>query len=338
MRIASDQLAKRLDRELGNFYLLFGDETLLVEEAANLLRARKVFVVDTGFDWSALLAERDALSLFADKRLLELRIPGGKPGKEGGQALQDYVARLPEATLTVVSLPAVDRATQASKWFQTLEGSGVTVEARSVGREQLPRWLRERLAVQQQDADPETLEFLAAKVEGNLLAAHQEVQKLGLLFGPGELSLDAVRGAVVDVARFDVFALGPAILSGDQVQFVRVLEGLRGEGIAPPLVLWALAEEARTVGRVLASIEQGSPLAQAMRDARVWGARQNLLPQAVRRIDQAMLRAALDHASLIDRQIKGLAKGDVWDELLQLGLGLMRRAADRTRAGNPSTH
>jgi len=166
------------------------------------------------------------------------------------------------------------------------------------------------------------------------------VQKLALLFGPGKLSLEDIKAAVVDVARYDVFALGPAVLSSDQVQFARILEGLRGEGVAAPLILWALAEEARAIGRVLASVERGSLMAQALRDARVWGARQNLMPQAVRRVDRAMVRTALDHASLIDRQIKGLDKGDVWDEFLQLGLGLMRRAGAQVRGiqGRISSH
>lgn len=349
MRITSDQLAHNLQRGLGAFYLIFGDEALLALEAADLLRARArqagfserhLFIVDTGFDWKALLAEGNSLSLFAEKRILELRIPSGKPGKEGAEALQRYCARLPEDTLSLLCLPALDRQTQASKWFQAVEAAGVAVEARAVSREQLPRWLLGRLAAQGQQADAATLDFLASRVEGNLLAAHQEIQKLGLLFDAGMLALDDVKQSVLDVARYDAFTLGPAILSGDRVQFVRVLEGLRGEGVAPPLILWALTEEARALGRVLSLLESGVQLEQALRDARVWGARRNLMPQAVRRVNGAIIKRALHHASDIDRLIKGLGSGDAWDELLQLGLGLMRPATPVTRGnqGRISTY
>jgi DNA polymerase-3 subunit delta len=349
VRVSPDQLDRHLERNLGNFYLIFGDEPLLAQEASDAIRTRaraagfaerKIFVVDTGFDWAALLAERDSFSLFAENRILDIRLPTGKPGKEGAEALQTYVSRLPDLALTLVTLPGMDRAGQASKWFQALDACGTTVEARPVTRDQLPRWLRSRLAAQKQDADTDVLEFLASRVEGNLLAAHQEIQKLGLLLEPGKLALADVKPAVLDVARYDVFALGPALLSADQVQFVRVLEGLRGEGVAPPLILWALAEEMRAIGRVLNLVEQGQPLAQAMRDARVWGPRQNLMPQAIRRVNRDMLRRGLDHASTIDRQIKGLLKGDVWDELLQLGLALIRRPGAKTRdnRGRISAH
>jgi DNA polymerase-3 subunit delta len=191
----------------------------------------------------------------------------------------------------------------------------------------LPQWLAARLALQEQQADQETLEFLVGCVEGNLLAAHQEVQKLALLFPPGKLDAAQVRDAVLDVARYDVFKLGETLLGADAVRFVRMLEGLRGEGAPPPLVLWAVAEEARALLHMKNGVAAGRALPQLMREARVWGARAELMPKAVRRFTSRELEDALLHAASVDRMIKGLARGDVWDELVQLGLRMAKPSA-----------
>jgi DNA polymerase-3 subunit delta len=188
----------------------------------------------------------------------------------------------------------------------------------------LPAWLAGRLQAQGQRADEETLEFIADKVEGNLLAAYQEVQKLALLFPPGGLSFEQVRGAVLDVARFDVFDLGAVVIAGDAPHLARVMDGLRGEGAAPPLVLWAVADEIRALGRVLRGLAAGRPLQQVLRDAHIRGPRLDLIQRHISRYTQPQIEAALMHAARIDRVIKGIAKGDVWDELLQLGLRFAR--------------
>jgi DNA polymerase-3 subunit delta len=266
-------------------------------------------------------------SLFASRRILEIRIPGGKPGTDGSQALQEYVAQLPPDTITLITLPDVDWRAQKGAWFGALDAAGVMVEAAPVKRDKLPAWLAGRLKAQAQTADAETLEFIADKVEGNLLAAYQEVQKLALLFPPGALSFDQIKSSVLDVARFDVFDLGGIVLAGDVLHLARVLDGLQGEGAAPPLILWSITEEIRAVGRVLAGLAGGRPLQQAMRDARIWGPRQQLIERNVGRFTPAQIETALVHAARIDRMIKGLARGDVWDELLQLGLRFSRRSA-----------
>jgi DNA polymerase-3 subunit delta len=332
MRFDSEQLAQRLKRELAPFYVVFGDELLLSLEAADRIRTaasasgfeeREVLIADAGFDWAELRHARQSLSLFASKRIVDLRIPGGKPGKTGADALVDYCENLPEDTLTLVSLPALDRQTLATRWFGALEKSGETVHAQAVSRDRLPAWISQRLARQEQSASAETVAFIAERVEGNLMAAHQEVQKLALLFAPGELPFEEVKNAVLDVARFDVFELGATILRGDRAHYLRMLDGLQGEGAAAPLVLWAISEEARAIARVRSLTDRGVPVAQAMREARVWGMRQKLLPQALRKLDQRQLLRALAHAAEIDRMVKGLAKGDVWDSLLDLGMSLM---------------
>ena len=334
MRVTTEQLQPHLARGLKTIYTVYGDETLLALEAADRIRAaaraaghseREVLIAESGFRWSDLTFAGNSQSLFAAKRLLEIRIPNGKPGPDGGAALQDYCKRLPEDTVTLVQLPGLDWRSQQSAWFETLEQTGVTVEARVVPRSALPQWLAGCLKAQQQETDADTLSFIADRVEGNLMAAYQEVQKLALLFPPGKLSFENVREAVLDVARYDVDGLRDAMLEGDALRIARTVEGLKGEGAAPPLVLWALAEELRALGRVTGAVAQGRAIAQAMREARVYGAaHQNLVQTAARKFSLGDVTEALRHAAAIDRMIKGLDKGDVWDELLQLTLRFSR--------------
>ncbi|HWQ39252.1 MAG TPA: DNA polymerase III subunit delta [Burkholderiales bacterium] len=337
MRIDSEQLPRQLKRGLAPLYVVYGEELLLALEAADRIRAaaaaagheeRKVLIAEAGFDWNEALAAGANLSLFASKRLLDLRIPSGKPGKEGAEALAQLARSLPEDTIVLIGLPELDRQALASAWFEALERAGVAVHAAAVARERLPQWIGQRLAAQDQHASEETLHFVAQRVEGNLMAAHQEVMKLALLFPPGELQFEDVKNAVLDVARFDVFELGPAILRGERAHFVRMLDGLRAEGVAPPLVLWAIAEEARVMARIKRLVARGAPLPHAMREARVWGPRQQWMPKALERLDQASLLEALAAAAEVDRIIKGLSEGDAWDALLRLGLALMPEAND----------
>ena len=335
MRISTEQLPPQLKRGLAPLYTVFGDEPLLALEATDRIRAqaraegyseREVLTAEQHFDWSQLRMSSQSQSLFASRRILELRIPSGKPGNDGSQALQDFCAQLPTETITLIYLPEIDWRGQKASWFEALAAAGIIVEAKQVARSALPAWLAGRFKAQEQHADAETLEFIADKVEGNLLAAYQEVQKLALLFAPGNLTFEQVKEAVLDVARYDVFDLGEIVMAGDAQHLARVLDGLQGEGAAPPLVLWAMTEEIRAVGKLLAGLAAGRPLQQAMRDARIWGpARQNLIQRHIKRCSQPQVEAALMHAAYIDRVIKGLTKGDVWDELLQLGLRFTRQ-------------
>ena len=343
MRISTEQLPQQLARGPAPLYTVFGDEPLLALEATDRIRAkaradgyseREVLTAEQHFDWSQLRMSGQSMSLFATRRILELRIPGGKPGVEGGKALQEFCSQPPADTVTLIQLPDIDWRGQKSSWFEALAASGVVVEAKLVKRDKLPAWLAGRLKMQEQRADEETLEFVADKVEGNLLAAYQEVQKLALLFPPGTLSFEQVKEAVLDVARYDVFDLGGVVIAGDARYLARVMEGLRGEGAAPPLVLWAVTEEIRAVDRVLRGLATGRPLQQAVRDARIRAPRQELMQRHVERYTRSQIEAALMHAARIDRMIKGLAGGEVWDELLQLGLRfaqVRRPSAAKTR-------
>ena len=343
MKISSEQLQSQLARELKPLYTVYGAETLLAIEASDLIRARaraegyterEVLTVESGFKWGHLALAAGTQSLFAARKLLELRIPTGKPGAEGGAAIQSYCDALPAETVTLIHLPDLDWRTLKTGWFDVLERAGVAVEARLVARKALPQWLAGRLKAQNQDADARTLEFIAERVEGNLMAAYQEVQKLALLHPPGTISFEDARDAVLDVARYDVFSIGEALLEGDVARLARMLDGLRGEGAAPPLVLWAMTEEIRAIGKTITGVAAGKPLAMLWRDARVFGAaHQNLMQQSHKRFSLGQVSDALRHAAGIDRTIKGLTKGDAWDELLQLALRFARSAPARSADG-----
>ncbi|MEN9868325.1 MAG: hypothetical protein RL748_3915, partial [Pseudomonadota bacterium] len=270
------------------------------------------------------LAENQSQSLFGDKKLIELRIPSGKPGKDGGAALQEYCKHLSSDNLTLISLPKLDWQTQKAAWVATLQQAAVYLDIAPVERNQLPGWIGQRLSLQQQTADRSALDFIAERVEGNLLAAHQEIQKLGLLHPPGPLSLQQIQDAVMNVARYDVFKLNEAMLSGDARRWIRMLNGLQGEGEALPLVLWAVAEEIRTLFKLKAAMEQGRPLPALLKEYRIWGPKEKWIEPALRRLNLRSLQQALQQAAQVDKLIKGLRvkgiTGDGWEALMQLGL------------------
>lgn len=329
MRLSSEDLAQHLKQKLLSLYTIHGPETLLALEAADAIRGaaraagymeREIYTMETGFDSSTLANGSRNQSLFAERKIVELRIPSGKPGVEGAKTIERYCAALGDDVLTLVTLPKLDRATMTSAWFTTLENAGVAVSANEVSRGQLPAWLQSRLARQDQQADREALQFLVDRVEGNLVAAQQELRKLALLFPAGTLTFEMVKDTVLDVARYDIFSLSEAMLSGNAARFVRTLEGLRDEGEAPPLLLWSLSEEIRAMLKVKLGQSQGKPMPQLLRDARVWGPRQGLIERGVKRLSQSALESALSHAAECDRIIKGVRRGDLWDELLSLGM------------------
>ena len=340
MQLRPEALDAHLAKTLAPLYVIASDEHLLAQEAADKIRKqarsggfseRDVLTVDRSFKWGELLAANQSLSLFGDKKLIELRIPTGKPGKDGGQALQQYAAGLSPDNMTIITLPKLDWATQKAAWVASLQQAAVYIDIPVVERAHLPNWIGVRMATQQQSADKPALDFIADRVEGNLLAAHQEILKLALLHGPGKLSFEQVQDAVLNVARYDVFKLNEAMLSGDASRLMRMLHGLEGEGEALPLVLWAVAEEIRTLLKLKAGAEQGRPVGALLKEYRIWGPRERLMEPALRRISLATLQHALQQAAQIDKMIKGLrAKayaGDAWDALAQLALTVARGRA-----------
>jgi len=346
MQARPDQLDALLQHGLKPLYLVHGDEALLAQEAADAIRAaarvagfeeRKVFTVSGAhFDWSGLIGASQEMSLFAQRQLIEIRIPSGKPGKEGSEALQRYVEHLSEDVLTLVQCPRLDGQQTKSAWFGALDGAGVTLRVEAVPRQALPAWIAQRLARQQQrvddgEAGQRTLAFFADCVEGNLLAAHQEIQKLGLLYPAGSLSFEQVEAAVLNVARYDVFKLGEAVLAGRVARALRMLDGLRAEGEAPVLVHWTLAEDIRALKRVKDAVAGGQPVPLALREARVWGLREKLFERALPLLTPLTLDGLLRAASICDGLVKGLRHPewpvDAWDGLRTLMLMLMQPLA-----------
>jgi len=329
-QVRAEGLAAALARGVPPLVWIHGDEPLLVQEAADAVRRalraagfdeRQVFEGGRAFRADAFLAETSALSLFASRRLVELRL-AGKPNREIGQALAEAAAQAGDDTRLLVTGPRLDRASTESAWFAAIERLGLIVPIWPVERAQLPQWIAARLARQNQRADRDTLALIAERVEGNLLAAHQEIGKLGLLFPEGELPPEQTRAAVLDVARYDASDLVAAMLAGDVPRTLRSLDGLRAEGVAEPLVLWMLADALRTLLRLFDARSKGRPLAQAMREARVFGPRERLFGEALRRLDEDRIRDALQCAARTDRMVKGLDGADAWRGLQDLAMSV----------------
>jgi len=348
MQLAAAQLSQHLQKGLKPLYTLHGDEPLLAQEAADAIRAaaraqgyteRTVHTVaGAHFDWSAVLAAGGSLSLFADKQILEIRIPSGKPGKEGSPALQQIAeaAQGNDSTLTLVLLPKLDKMTRSGAWFAALESYGVTIQLDAIERAALPQWIAQRLAQQGQrvaggEGGQRTLQFFADRVEGNLLAAHQEIQKLALLYPAGELNFEQVESAVLNVARYDVFRLSEAVLGGQVARVQRMLDGLQAEGEAEVLVHYTLAEDIRALKRVKDAMAAGRPLPMALREQRVWGLKERLFERVLPRLSATSLDNLLHSAHLVDGIVKGLKcpgwLTDGWQALHRLALQLCQECA-----------
>ena len=331
MRLRPEQLPVHLKKGLAPVYLVSGDEPLQVGETADAIRAaareagfrnREILEVDGRFDWNLLQSQADERSLFAEKKVVDLRIPGGKPGREGGAALLAWCENLPADILLLVTLPRLERGQQNSKWAKALEKSGVLIQVWPPDARQFPRWVEQRMRAAGLQPEPGVAAMLAEQTEGNLLAARQEIEKLVLLHGEGRISQEQLSRAVSDSARFDVFGLVDAALAGEDGRVIRVISGLRAEGVALPVVLWALAREIRGLALMAARLEQGIPLSRVLADARVWKSRQPLVGRALRRLAMTRWRELLQQCQLADAMIKGARPGDPWLQLEQIALAM----------------
>ena len=326
-------------------YVFSGDEPLLMMEAMDQLRSvaktlgftdREVMVQERGFDWSALMNAGQTMSLFGDKRWVELRIPTGKPGRDGADALKQFAAQIASQqdgaggpdTVACIVLPKLDGKTKTSAWFSALDDSGMAIQVDTLDRSHLPQWIAGRLKKQSQEveAGPEgqrALDFIADQVEGNLIAAHQEILKLGLLYPTGKLTEEQIRASILKVARYNVFELTEAMLAGDLPRLNRMLDGLKGEGEPLVLILWSVTEELRLLSKLKAASDAGESVQQLMRANRIWGNKERLYPAAIRRVQPLKLRRAMQVAAGLDRQSKGLhaaeLPADPWDGLRLLG-------------------
>jgi DNA polymerase-3 subunit delta len=344
MQVKPEQLEGQLARGLKPLYTLHGDEPLLAQEAADAIRTaarangyseRKVFAASGAhFDWSAVLGAAQAMSLFAERQIIEIRIPSGKPGKDGSEALQRYCEHLADDVLTLVQLPRLDFQQVKSAWFNALDGAGVSVRFDPIDRRALPAWLAQRLARQGQkvaagDEGQRTLAFFADRVEGNLLAAHQEMQKIALLYPAGELRFEQVESAVFDVARYDIAKLVEAVWAGQSARALRMLSSLEAEGESVVFVHWTLAEDVRALARTRAALDGGQPLPMALREARVWGAKEKLFERLLPNVTAAQLARWLQAAHVCDGLCKGLTDArwpsGAWPALRHFVLMLLGR-------------
>ena len=327
-------------------YIFSGDEPLLMMEAIDALRAlartggfteREVLVQDRYFDWAALINAGQTMSLFGDKRFVELRMPTGKPGRDGAESLKHFAEQINNTgngvdTIICIILPRLDSKTKSSAWFSALDEAGMAIQIDSIDRLALPHWIGQRLKKQSQEVEAgesgqRALQFMSDQVEGNLIAAHQEIQKLALLYPAGQLSEEQIRSAVLKVARYDIFELTESMLSGDAARLNRMLDGLQGEGEPLPLILWSVSDELRTLHKVQSALLAGDALANLLRNYRVWGKREKLYPVALKRIAPKKLKQAMVLAANLDKQVKGLLVRDLpsnpWDGLRLIG-GLLR--------------
>ena len=332
-RLEQNQLKQQLSQKLSPLYVLVGDEPLAQSECLDAIRqaARKAgaderssFMVERNFNWQQIQQFGQALSLFSTLRILEIHIPNGKPGVDGGKALTELAANAIPDTTTIIVLPALEREAKNSAWFNALQSASTLIELKEIAPTQLPQWLAARLAAQNQSTDTASLTFIANQVEGNLLAAHQEIQKLALLYPAGEISAESIREAVLNVSRFDAFQLGEAVLAGDAARTSRILQGLQDEGenavaVMNPL-MWAL----RPLVRIKQAEARGENIVNAMTNARIYGDRQSLVKRALARLSLRQLEAALQKLCDIDRTAKGAMQGDAWLELSRLCFGLAK--------------
>ncbi len=331
MKLRSDQISGNLARGLAPVYLVSGDEPLQRGEASDAIRAaareqgyadRLVFNVGTGFDWDALRAEFNALSLFAQRRVIELRPANGKLDKHGAAVVVEYCERPAADTLLLITINKLERDAQSAEWVRQCESRGVHVQVWPIDVGALPQWIERRLASKGLQPSADAVALLAERVEGNLLAAAQEVDKLALLFEAGPISLEQVVSAVADSARFDVYGLADAALNGESARVSRMLDGLRGEGEDPILVLWSLTREVRVLAQIARAQQGGMPLAGAFAQHRVWDKRKPYFERALRRHNPRRWPQLLRRCGRVDRIIKGRAGGNAWDELQEIALAI----------------
>jgi len=325
MNVRPDQLAEVLDTQLHAVYFISGDEPLQVMESADRVRAtcrqqgyaeREVFDVDASFDWQRLRDEANCLSLFSSRRILDMRLPSAKPGRDGGQVLKEYASNIPQDTVLLITAGKLESAQKKSAWFKALDQVGVVMQCWPVGPERLPAWIMQRFQSRGMQPGREVVDYVCLHVEGNLLAAAQEIDKLNLLLGPGAVDIDRVREAVADSSRFSVFELADSALAGDPARVIRILHGLQAEGIEPVLVTWALAKDIRTLALVSANRDSAD---YALKQAGVWQNRLSLYKSCLARHSTARLNHLLQRCAKIDGITKGQQQGNVWDELQTLG-------------------
>jgi len=329
MRLKPEQIAAALQKGLAPVYFISGDEPLQLGEMADAVRAaarkegydsREVLVADSSFSWNELTESAGSLSIFADKKIIDLRLPSGTPGADGSKALIAYCERLPEDTLLLITAAKMAGASLKARWFQALDKVGCVVQVWPLEGQDLIRWLQQRMRRRGLQAETEGIKILASRIEGNLLAAAQEIEKLYVLYGEGRLSNQQISDAVADSSRFDVFKLMDSVLAARVGRIFKILSGLQAEGVAAPVVLWALTREARVLIRIKQALAQGQNRAVVFKNNQIWDKRQQLVSDALNRLGDSDLNSILTLSAKADRQIKGQQQGEPWETLLAVCL------------------
>ena len=334
MNIPLQQLETSLKQNFNNIYYLYGDEPFQKEQALKQIRQaashqgfneRVILDVDDRFDWGLLLAESQSMSLFGDKRLLELRIPNSKPGDKGSKAIIAFVEQCPDDIMLLIISGKLEKQQQRSKWYKAIDSKAGCIQVWPLDKAQLPQWISKRLAENSMHATADALSLLVDRFEGNLLAADQEIEKLFLLHGEGEVDIEVVRELVTDSSRYNVFQLVDTSLAGEPAQAVKIVEGLRAEGVAPVIIVWALARELRSLVSMSTAMKNQS-IAQVIQSYHVWQKRQSCMKSALARHNSRQWQVFLWQISELDKMNKGLKAGNIWHELVQLVMKI---------AGNP---
>ena len=332
MKLRQEHLARHLEQQLLPIYLVSGDEPLLLQESCDLIRKhartrgctdREVIEASaSGFNWHEIINSAASMSLFAERKLIELRLPSGKPGADGSKALCEYVEMVGAEDVLLIVAGKIDKQSTKSKWFKALDKVGAIIQVWPVDAQMLPHWLEQRLSNAGVSISRDALQLLCERVEGNLLCAVQEVEKLKLLAGDGTISAETVTAAVSDNARYNLFAMADSALKGNAASSLRMLHGLRGEGTDATVVLWALSRELRTLYEIQVACDEGQGMQQAVRAQRVWNNKIPLVKAALSRHDLTSLTRLLEQAAITDGSIKGFADGMPWDNLASLVTGI----------------
>ena len=328
MRIAASHFKAQIGRPLAPLYLVFGQEPLLIEECCDEIRRaareqgyteRVRLGVERGFDWNTLNMSAQALSLFATRRLIELRLPTGKPGDAGAKALSELAGNPIDTNVLLVIAGRIERRAQTSRWFKAIERAGVIVEHPAASSEKLLAWMQQRLRAEGLQVDSNVAHHLSYMFEGNLLAAAQEIRKLALVVGDRRISVGDIDKVVVEQARFNVYGLVDACLDGDVTRSLRILFSLRREGVEPVLISWALAREARALAGMSARMAAGQPKTQVLKAFNVWTSRARRIESALRRESSSLWLASISRLAAADRMLKGRESvnigGGIWGEL-----------------------
>jgi DNA polymerase III subunit delta len=333
MRLRPDQLQQNLSNGLQAIYIVSGDESLIVQECCDSIRlhcrqqgfSRDVLHVDTSFDWSELWATSSAMSLFAERKLIELRLPSGKPGDAGGKALTEYAAKASADNVLLIICNKLEAASTRTKWYKNIDAAGASIQCWPIDAKQLPRWISQRLNQVGLKADSDAIQMLTERVEGNLLAAVQEIEKLRLFVDSDTIDAETVTAAVADSARYDVFGLVDRILEGNASASLKMLQGLKAEGTDVLGILWALSRELRTLCRCAEQIEQGNGIDRVLQNQHIWDKRKAISKNALRRLNTKKLQGLIQAANKIDQSAKGISKDNSWDLLEQLVATMARR-------------